>query len=150
MAELGTLHLEALSRLESRLASLLRDLRIYRQELTATVADKGVLGSRGLTEYLLLLLRQKAEGPFSANPELITNILDRLPVPLARHQRSLPSDSGLTIRELMALAEQAGYAVPTRATLAKRLNNRAYSAGDVRFEPERGVWKWTGSLEINK
>lgn len=135
--ELTPHHVEALLRLESRLSSLLRDLRLYRQELSSTLSDKGVLGSRGLTEYLLLLLRSRAEGEVE-----LERALAKLRLPA--HQRSTASSLGLSIRELMSLADQAGYAIPTRAVLAKRLNARAYSWGDVRFEPERGVWRWVG------
>ena len=51
-----------LERLERRLELVLRDLRAYRAELQAEAKDGGVLGSRGLTQFLLDMLRQASPG----------------------------------------------------------------------------------------
>ena len=50
-------HLDELGRLERRLELLLRDLRIYRKDREKQEKDKGVLGSRGLTEYVVDCLK---------------------------------------------------------------------------------------------
>lgn len=107
--ELDRLHLTELEKLERRLELVLRDLRIYRRELEQTVADKGILGSRSLTEYVLGLL-QKSEG--------------------------------MSITDLLLTAEKAGYAIPTRRTMSKRLGDRAYRVGDIVFDHSKDVWKW--------
>lgn len=60
--EIDKLHLAGLERIERRFELALRDLRIFRRELEGSVADKGVLGSRSLTEYILDLLRKTPEG----------------------------------------------------------------------------------------
>ena len=55
------LHLAALERLERRLENVLRDMRNYRHELEGASKDKGVLGSRSLTEFVLGLLEVNGE-----------------------------------------------------------------------------------------
>jgi hypothetical protein len=107
------LHLAALERIERRFELALRDLRIFRRELEAGAADKGVLGSRSLTEYILGLLQV--------------------------------SEAGLSITNLLLTAEQAGYKIPTRRTLSKRLTQRAYRNQDVGFDQEKEVWYWKGA-----
>jgi hypothetical protein len=93
--------------IERRLERTLRDLRLLRAELSQSVADKGVLGSRGLTEFCLCLLQaDNAVG-------------------------------GYTILEILRAAETAGYAVPSARTLSKRLGNRSYRVGDVECGEDR-------------
>lgn len=109
--EIDKLHLASLERLERRLELVLRDMRIFRRELEHEQADKGVLGSRTLTEYVLGLLQ---------------------------------TSEGMTITDLLLSAEKAGYAIPTRRVLSKRLTGRAYRTGDVAFDDGREVWVWKG------
>lgn len=106
------LHLASLERFERRLELLLRDLRIFRSELEEGVKDRGVLGSRGLTEYIMGLLKA--------------------------------SESGYSINHLLITAEEAGYEIPTRRVLSKRLTARAYRVGDIGYDAEREVWFWKG------
>lgn len=107
--ELDRLHLAEFEKLERRLELLLRDMRIYRRELEQSAADKGVLGSRSLTEYMLGLLQ---------------------------------ASDGMSITELLLTAEKAGYAIPTRRIMSKRLGDRAYRVGDIVFDHEKEVWIW--------
>lgn len=108
-----------LARLEYRLDHVLRDLRSLRYDMEEATKDRGVLGSRGLTEFLLGVLRQQS--PLShASPV-----------------------QGYTIRELQQLAEQAGYVVPTSRTLSSRLRTRAYQTGDLRYDATGKCWHAT-------
>ena len=104
--EVDRLHLAAMERMERRMENVLRDMRILRGELEKASQDKGVLGSRSLTEFVIGLLQTRPHG----------------------------------LREMMELAEQAGYAVPTRRILSKRLTERKYRVGDIVCEGE--VWSW--------
>lgn len=101
------LHLANLERIERRFENLLRDLRIFRSELESSSRDKGVLGTRSLTEYVL--------GLISGGP--------------------------CRLSDMLTLAEQAGYAVPTRRIMSKRLTERAYRVGDIRYDSGQGVWE---------
>jgi hypothetical protein len=56
--------------IERKLEALLRDIRIYRKHQQAATKDKGVLGSRGLTEFIIEQLKNVPSG-FSAH-ELLT------------------------------------------------------------------------------
>jgi hypothetical protein len=69
VVEPDRLHLASLERIERRFELALRDLRILRREIEHSVSDKGVLGSRSLTEYVLDLIRKSEHGIS------ITNIL---------------------------------------------------------------------------
>lgn len=55
------------------------------------------------------------------------------------------SEAGLSITSLLLNAEQAGYAIPTRRVLSKRLTQRAYRNQDVGFDQEKEVWFWKGA-----
>ena|SRR5665213_3924947 len=107
------LHLAALERIERRFELALRDLRIFRRELEESAADKGILGSRSLTEYVLGLLKT--------------------------------SEGGCSITSLLLNAESAGYKIPTRRVLSKRLTTRAYRNQDIGFDQEKEVWYWKGA-----
>ena len=100
-------HLAELERIERRLELCLRDLRLYRRGQMESLGDRGVLGSRTLTEFVLELLRMAARGG--------------VPKP------------GFTVQELLRAAEGAGYAIPTSRTLSKRLTTRAYRSGDIEW-----------------
>ena len=104
------LHLAKLELIERRFEKALRELREFRHELGQSSQDKGVLGSRGLTEFVINLLRT---GQYKMS-------------------------------ELLRQAELAGYAVPTRRILSKRLTERAYRVGDIAFDSEGGFWYWKG------
>ena len=104
--EVDRLHLAAFERMERRIENVLRDMRILRHELAASTKDKGVLGSRNMTEYVISLLQT------------------------APH----------TITELLESAEKAGYAIPTRRILSKRLTERKYRVGDIVCDGE--LWSW--------
>jgi hypothetical protein len=109
--------LSHLERIERRLELVLRDLRIFRGELEEKERDKGVLGSRGLTEFILGVLT--------------------CPVPT---MVGVGSDVGYTIHQLLRAAEQAGYAVPTSRVLSKRLVERSRRVGDIRFDEAAKKW----------
>jgi hypothetical protein len=47
-----------------------------------------------------------------------------------------------TITELLEAAEKAGYSIPTRRILSKRLTERKYRVGDLVCEGD--VWRWKG------
>jgi hypothetical protein len=113
-------HLQELERLERRLELLLRDFRILRRQMIDAAKDKGVLGSRGLTEFIIDLLRAE-----------VTPITNNI--------------CGMSVRDLLYQAEKAGYAVPTIRTMSKRLTERAYRVGDIAWAKERG-WYWKGNL----
>lgn len=108
------LHLAKLELIERRFEKVLRDIREFRHELEGSSKDKGVLGSRGLTEFILTQLQKN------------------------------PDHSGHSITELLRQAELAGYAVPTRRILSKRLTERAYRVGDIAFDSDGGFWYWKG------
>lgn len=117
----SSLHLLELQRIEARLESCLVGLRRLRTELQRDAASKGVLGSRGLTQFLI----------------------EQLQVQFHRHLGYL----GLTLDVMLARAEAAGYQVPTARTLSKRLTERAYRAGDIKFDPASQTWLWLGDSE---
>lgn len=102
--------------IEAGFLRALRQFRQFRQDYRRAQQDKGVLGSRGLTEFVLDLLRH--------NPSI-----------------------GCSTYDMLVLAEQAGYAPPTVQTLNKRLVERRYRLGDVRFDRQRKVWLWDGTGE---
>ena len=52
--------LASLERIERRLENCLRDLRIFRADQQKMAQGAGVLGSRGLTQFVLDMLRQTA------------------------------------------------------------------------------------------
>jgi hypothetical protein len=54
-------HLQELERLERRLELLLRDFRVLRRQMIDAAKDKGVLGSRGLTEFIIDLLKAEPD-----------------------------------------------------------------------------------------
>jgi hypothetical protein len=105
--QLDPQHLTELERIERRLELCLRDLRLYRRGQMESLSDKGVLGSRSLTEFVIEMLQMAA----------------RCGVP----------KPGFTVRELLGAAEGAGYAIPTARTLSKRLTTRAYRSGDIEW-----------------
>lgn len=107
-----------LERLERRLELLLKDLRIYRQQRIREESSGGVLGSRGLTEYMIDTLRAGA------------------------------GYTGISVRELLIMAEHAGYKVPTLRTMSKRLTERAYRVGDIAWSKEL-EWYWRGKPDGN-
>lgn len=96
--------------IERRLEAILRDLRIYRGQISLAQQSQGVLGSRGLTEFILDTIAH------------------------------LPAGTGLSARDLLTLAERAGYSIPTTRTLSKRLTERSYRVGDIEFNQNRGGW----------
>lgn len=104
--------LAELENLERRFELLLKDLRIYRRQRTQEEKEKGVLGSRGLTEFIVETLRSNS------------------------------TMHGYSIQHLLHLAEQAGYAIPTLRTMSKRLSERSYRVGDMGYDKQRGWhWK---------
>lgn len=130
-ASAATSHLDAspvaeLERLEARLESVLCDLRNYRRVQQQAATDRGVLGSRGLTQFIIESLYKAATED--------TAITGR--------------DGGFSITALLRLAELAGYAVPTRRILSKRLTERAYRTGDIAWiaggDEGTGLWYWKG------
>lgn len=96
-----------LESIERRLETVLRDLRAYRSERERADSDKGVLGGRGLTEFVLTLI-----------------IATR----------------AISTRQLLTAANQAGYAIPTVRTMSKRLTERAYRVGDIKFDQRLDGW----------
>ena len=46
-----------------------------------------------------------------------------------------------TITELLELSEKAGYAIPTRRILSKRLTERKWRVGDLVCDGEKWSWK---------
>jgi hypothetical protein len=106
--QIDSLHLAAFERMERRIENVLRDMRILRHELEKNVSEKGVLGSRSMTEYVLGLLQTE---PY-------------------------------TITELLNAAEQAGYSIPTRRILSKRLTERKYRVGDLVYDSGSEKWSW--------
>lgn len=104
--------LAELENLERRFELLLKDLRIYRRQRTQEEKEKGVLGSRGLTEFIVNYLQ------------------------------SLKPIEGSSLQHLLHLAERAGYTVPTLRTMSKRLSERSYRVGDIGYDKQRGWhWK---------
>lgn len=112
--------LAELERLERRIELVLRDLRIYRATQQSAASSRGVLGSRGLTEFIMEMLQQKTGS--SNNPTV--NI-------------------GYPVAVILRAAETAGYAIPTARTLGKRLAERQYRVGDIAWAKDRG-WYWKG------
>lgn len=107
-------HLAELERIERRIENALRDLRLYRAGQIRSLSDRGVLGARDLTAFILELLKMSA-----------------------RHGAPKP---GLTVKQLLSAAEGAGYAIPTARTLSKRLTTRAYRTGDIEWVVGSGTW----------
>jgi hypothetical protein len=126
---LDPLHLSELERIERRLEGCLRDLRAYRASQQRGLTDQGVLGTRGLTQFLIDLLR--------AIPR--TGLL--------------PAQLGLTVTAMLLAAEHAGYAIPTARTMSKRLTERRYRVGDIDWQGpgqdftngSKGYWYWKGT-----
>lgn len=117
-------NLEKLRSIERRLESCLKDLRVVRAEIEKDAATKGVLGSRGLTEFVIEQLQATAK----------------------------TTARGLSINDLLSRAERAGYAIPISRTLSKRLSERSYRAHDIIWEGDakgQGIWVWQGSKEAN-
>ena len=109
-----SLELVQLERIERRFESCLRDLRQYRAYLQRDAADRGVLGSRGLTQFCIEQL----------------------------------SHSPMTTKELLTVAERAGYQTPTARILSKRLNGHAYRTGGIVWDTGMGKWRAaTGGVE---
>lgn len=109
-------HLADLERIERRFENALRDLRLYRAGQIRSLSDRGVLGARDLTAFILELLKMAA----------------RCGVPKPGH----------TVKELLLAAEGAGYAVPTARTLSKRLTTRSYRNGDIEWLPDGNAGYW--------
>lgn len=120
MSDLG----QQLDQLEQRLAAVLRDLRLFRQDWQRAQRDKGVLGSRGLSEYVLALLREGADIRHQVTGEMVR------------------VDSGYTVHELLRSAELTGYTVPTANALHQRLRQRHYRVGDVEYVALTKRWRW--------
>jgi hypothetical protein len=123
-------HLAELERIERRFELALRDLRLYRAGQIRSLSDRGVLGARDLTAFILELLKMAA----------------RCGVP----------KPGFTVQELLRAAEGSGYAVPTARTLSKRLTTRAYRTGDIIWMQNRstgdiylaaGYWFYKGDTQ---
>lgn len=130
---LDHLHLAELARIERHLESILRDLRAYRTQQQQASADQGVLGSRGLTQFVLDQLKALAGGE-------------------ARVQAGdFGTRVGKTVTDLLLAAENAGYAIPTKRTLSKRLVERRYRVGDIDWQDtdsedrNKGYWYWKGT-----
>jgi hypothetical protein len=98
--------------LEVRLERVLRDMRAFHSDFLRAERDKGVLGSRGLTEYVMEVLELNSQA----------------------------TRSGYSVHDLLRTAELAGYSVPTVRTLTKRLSDRQYRVGDVRYDKVTGKW----------
>jgi hypothetical protein len=117
--------LASLERIERRLENCLRDLRIFRADQQKMAQGKGVLGSRGLTQFVLEQLWA------------VSGV----------------GDGGLTIKAILLSAEVAGYAIPTARTMSKRLTERAYRVGDIDWQGpgqdftngSKGYWYWKGT-----
>jgi hypothetical protein len=124
---LDPLHLSELERIERRLEGCLRDLRAYRASQQRGLTDQGVLGTRGLTQFLIEQLQAVSD----------------------------VGDGGLTVKAMLITAEIAGYAIPTARTLSKRLTERRYRVGDIDWQgPDsnetssinyKGYWYWKGT-----
>ena len=122
---LDPLHLSELERIERRLEGCLRDLRAYRASQQRGLTDQGVLGTRGLTQFLIEQL------------QAVSSV----------------GDGGLTVKAMLITAEHAGYAIPTARTLSKRLTERRYRVGDIDWQGpgqdftngSKGYWYWKGT-----
>jgi hypothetical protein len=147
---LDALHLANLERIERRLESCLRDLRQYRAEQQAATTEQGVLGSRGLTQFVIDLLRQAKMTYDEAWDRCMPGNIVVMP------------SMGMSIREILAAAESAGYAIPTARTLSKRLNMRSYRVGDIAWSrsgndndgptatPNAGFWYWVDQQQADQ
>jgi hypothetical protein len=102
-----SLELAQLERIEHRFETALRELRQYRAFLQRDAADRGILGSRGLTRFCIEQLSQQP----------------------------------MSVRELLAVAERAGYQTPTARILSKRLNGHAYRTGMIAWDTGMGKWR---------
>lgn len=131
-AALDPIHLAELERIDRRLRLVLYELGNYLHGQKLMARDKGVLGSRGITQFIAELLRAKARESFAPGA-----------APL-----------GLNLADILAAAERAGYVIPTPGTLSAKLNQRAYRVGDVRWRKTEvtrkrgagvGVWYWCGT-----
>ena len=60
-----------LDSIEARLKTICCDLRNLRRDLTATHASKGVLGSRGLTEFVVGLLKSDTKPAWGVSELLV-------------------------------------------------------------------------------
>lgn len=100
-----------LEAIERKLTDALTDLRTLRVELGNESRDKGVLGSRGLTRFIL---EQLEDAPL--------------------HQP-------LHIVELMQIAERAGYQLPSARNLSKRLTEYRIRTGMIGVRDGRWFWK---------
>lgn len=109
-------HISELERIERRFENALRDLRLYRAGQIRSLSDRGVLGARDLTAFIIEILKMAA----------------KYGVPKPGH----------TVQELLRAAEGAGYAVPTARTMSKRLTTRAYRTGDIEWLPDGKTGYW--------
>jgi|SRR5882762_1272218 len=109
-------HLQEMQRLERRLELVLKDLRVLRTSLQRDVATQGVLGSRGLTQFIVETLRDS----------------------VIRHG----ANHGANVPWLLLQAEQAGYAIPLPRTMSKRLTERSYRVRDIAWNKEAECWYW--------
>lgn len=132
-------HVAALERLERRFQEALRDLRALRMELQRDVTSKGVLGSRGLTQFVLEQLQQVKAEHARCRQEA-----DHGARVSQDHRAAVPA-AGIAISNLLRLAELAGYEPPTARLLSKRLTERAYRTGDIQFDRAGQQWVWQGT-----
>lgn len=131
-------HIATLERIERRLETALTDLRVLRTELQRDVTSRGVLGSRGLTQFIIEQLQTAA-----AEHARCLQASQHVAAGQQQPRMAVPAP-GIAINDLLALAERAGYEPPTRRTLSKRLTERNYRVGDIAFDQTAQVWYWQG------
>lgn len=110
-----------LERIERRIEMALRDLRIYRKQVEKD-SSKGVLGSRGLTQFVIDMLK-------ATTLTIGVN----------------PSQASMTVASILEKAELAGYSIPTARTMSKRLAERQYRVGDIAWSGYGWHWKGVGA-----
>lgn len=103
--------------IERRLEHTLQDIRQLQKDIQSAHQDKGVLGSRGLTQFCVDLLKSNTKPAWS-------------------------------VEEMLIAAERAGYAIPTRRTLSKRLTGWQYRRGGVRWVAGLDGWTWSQETEV--
>lgn len=134
--EVDSLLVHQLDKMIRRQERILQDLRQFRSDLSVTQADRGVLGSRKLTQYVLERLREQRQDHDRLQQKVGLAING-----VSRHS-TVPR--GLTIRELLVAAETIGYSIPTARALSKRLVERRIRVKDVDWDDEAKVWFWCG------
>jgi hypothetical protein len=101
----------ALNQIDRKLLDLARDVRVLRQDIELEVKDRGVLGSRGLTQFLLEYLEQQD--------------------PCVSH----------TTYQLCQAAKAAGFATPNTTALTKRLSEYRQRTGNIGNNGTGWYWR---------